>query len=242
MKAPSRGSSSLKDEINEFLKRHNITERNDDDHDEVIAAKSFACAFFLRLRDDPDRYLDKFWKKLVDDNPSMDTAAKREAFLDGLLSASYSPLLADAVAKLGALKRMLRDKEINIKKALARGLPKTPARELLALLHDADTTLQPFAHFEKIFETLYQVKLLSLIDIRSDHASSRTRSSRGRTAFMRVASFIMHRTTGKWHDDEVATLADIAFPPGDEEEATTIRMVQSARQFMRRTPWEATRQ
>jgi hypothetical protein len=46
-----------------------------------------------------------------------------------------------------------------------------------------------------------------------------------------MASRLMYRLTGKWHDDEVADLTDIAFP--DKE--TTIRMVQSARQSMRRT-------
>jgi hypothetical protein len=48
---------------------------------------------------------------------------------------------------------------------------------------------------------------------------------------MRLASRLMHRTTGKWHDGEVATLTDIAFP-GKE---TSIRMVQSARQSIRQT-------
>jgi hypothetical protein len=81
--------------------------------------------------------------------------------------------------------------------------------------------LQPYAKFEELNEAMRQNELYPILTIRSDHAGSRTR-----TVFMRMASRLMHRTTGEWHDDDVATLTDIAFP---DEEATSIDMVRSAR-------------
>jgi hypothetical protein len=218
MRAPDHHRNrSFKDEINEFLKRYELTESS---HDSAVS-------FFLRLRDDPDRRIDKIWKKLVDDNPSIDTASGRELFLKSLMDPWDGAFLADAITKVDAITRTARrDRETKIKKRLARSFSKTSAREFLAHLHDASTDLQLFAKAEELRESLYQIKLYPLIDIRSDHAGSRTR-----TVFMRLASRLMHRTTGKWNDDEVATLTDIAFPG---KETTSIRMVQSARQSLRR--------
>jgi hypothetical protein len=220
MRAPDhRRNRSFKDEINKFLKRYELTE------------SSPGSAFFLRLRDDPDRRIDEVWKKIVDDNPSIDTASERELFLKNLMDAWDGIEIADIAAKSEVLERRIQDVTTKIKKTLARSLSETTsAKELLALLQNAGKELQLFTEMEELYDVtskaLYQNKFYQLIDIRSDHAGSRPR-----TVFMRLASRLMHGTTGKWHDDEVATLTDIAFP-GKE---TSIRMVQSARQSMRRT-------
>jgi hypothetical protein len=210
MRASSRGSSSFKDTITDFLKQYELT-------------GSDLAAFFLRLRDDPDRRIDKIWKKIVDDNPSIDTASERELFLKGLMGAWDGARLADIQAKVDA--PWFENEETKIKKALGRSFSKTSARELLALLHDASAKLQQLAKMEELYEGLYQNKFYQLIHIRSNHAGSRTR-----TVFMRVASRRMYETTGKWHDPEVATLTDIAFP---DEEATSVDMVRSARRGIR---------
>jgi hypothetical protein len=213
MRAPSQGSSSFKDIITEFLKQYELT-------------RSSLSAFFLRLRDDPDRRIDKIWKKIVDDNPSIDTASERELFLKRLTDAWDAAVLADIMAKIDEVNlQEVRDKKRKMKKALARSFSKMSAKELLALLHDASTDLQQFAKLEDKLEELRQNRLYPILNIRSNHAGSRTR-----TAFMRVASRRMHETSGKWHDKEVADLTDIAFP--DRE--TTVRSVQAARQFTRR--------
>jgi len=199
MKAPSRGSLSFKDNLKP---------------ESSLAA----------LRD--DRRIDQIWKKLVEDNPSIDTTSKRELFLKGLVVVWLLTSVAVSMAKLQMLSRqMKRDKETNIKKTLARSLSsKTSAGKLLALLHDAGTKLELLAEAEKLLEALYQDEFYPLLNIRSNHDDSRPR-----TAFMRAASRRMHKTTGKWHDNEVADLTDIAFP--DEE--TTIDMVRSARRGIR---------
>jgi hypothetical protein len=215
MRAPDR-SSSFKDIITEFLKQYELT--------------GSLAAFFLRLRDDPDRRIDKIWKKIVDDNPSIDTASERKLFLKNLTDPWDGAELADLMAKFAHI-RKVQDKETKIKKALARSFSKTktPARELLALLQDASTDLQRFARLEELDEALRQNKFHQLIDIRSNHAGSRTR-----TVFMRLASRRMYETAGKWHDKEVAMLTDIAFP--DEVEATSIDMVHSARRGVPKPP------
>jgi hypothetical protein len=100
------------------------------------------------------------------------------------------------------------------------------AGELSAFLQDASTDLQKSVELEEHDKAIRQNILHPVLSIRSNHDDSRSR-----TVFMRMASRLMHRTTGKWHDDDVATLTEIAFP--DKE--TTVRMVQSARQSLRRT-------
>jgi hypothetical protein len=235
MKALSQSSSSLKDAITEFLKKYKSDRDGEQPStlDDDLTAfflrplDDDLTAFFLRLRDDPDRRIDEIWKKIVADNPSIDTTSGRESFLKELTDPWDYALLADNAARVRAYRRTLQDEETKIKKALIRSLSKTSGRKLLADLHDAITKLQPFAKFEEIYEGFCRAELYPLVNIRSSRAGSRIR-----TVFMRTASHLMHRTTGKWHDDEVATLTDIAFPG---EEATTIRMVQSARQSIRRT-------
>jgi hypothetical protein len=211
MRAPGRGT--LKDEINEFLKRYELGDRT--------------SVFFLRLRDDPDRRLDKIWKKIIDDNPSIDSASERELFLKSLMDPWDSAFIADVAAKVAEeRRRALQGEKPKIKKALARSFSKTSARELLALLHDASTKVQRYAEFEELYEALRQNRLYPLLNIRSDHSGSRSR-----TVFMRMASRLMHRTTGQWHDDWVADLAALAFPDyeGPKGEGFTVDMVISAR-------------
>jgi hypothetical protein len=216
MKAPSRGSSSFKDEIiNEFLKQDEFDEDN------------VRADFFLRLRDDPNpnRCIDKIWKKLVDGNPSIDSALGRELFLRELADPWDIALLADNVAGVKKLRQTWQAEKIKTKKALARSISKTSStKELLALLHNASTKFQQFARFEEFYEGYCQNELYPLIDVRSPRAGSRNR-----TVFMRVASDFMRRITGEWHDDWVAELTDIAFPPDEDEDVTSIDMVRSAR-------------
>ncbi len=215
MKAPSRSSSSFKDEINKFLKQHECGKSLTD--------------FFVHLSDDPDRRIDKIWKKLVDDNPSIDTASERELFLKGLMDSWDCIVIANAKPTIDAYIRTVLEGETIRKKALARCFSKMSARELLALLQNTSTaaTLQGSAKLEELTEALHQNKIYRLIDIRSNHNGSRPR-----TAFMR-ASRLMHRTTGKWHDNEVALLTDIAFPPNEDEDVTSTDVVRSARRGMR---------
>jgi hypothetical protein len=218
MRAPGRGTS-FKDEINEFLKQHELSDR--------------ASAFFLRLRDDPE-----VWKKIVDDNPSIDTAPKRELFLKNLVDAWDGIEIADIAAKSEALERTIQNVNTKIKKTLARCLSKTTsAKELLALLQDAATELQLYAEMEELYDVTSKArsesKFYQLIDIRSDHAGSRPR-----TVFMRLASRLMQRTTGQWHDDWVVDLATLAFPDyeGPKGEGFTVDMVISARKGMHPLP------
>jgi hypothetical protein len=211
MRAPDRGSSlkdsSLKDITTELLKQYEL-----------------ADALFLRIRNDPG--IDKIWKKIVDDNPLMNTAPKHELFLKDLMKVCNSTFVAYALAKFEAFMRATK-KNNKYKKTLARSLSsKTSTRELLALLRDANTVFETVAEIEKEHEAIYQHRLYPILNIRSDH-----KRSRKRTVFMRMASRLMYRITGKWHDDEVADLTDIAFP----NKETSVRMVQSARQSMRRT-------
>jgi hypothetical protein len=106
MRAPDR-SSSFKDDINKFLKRYEIKHRDR------------AFAFLLRLRDDPEQRIDTIWKKIVDDNPSIDTPSERELFLKGLMDPWDTAFLADLAAKVGGItKRGLQDDKTKIKKCL----------------------------------------------------------------------------------------------------------------------------
>jgi hypothetical protein len=96
MKAPSRGSS-IRNTITEVLEQH-----------------GFTCPFLLRLRDDPDRHIDKIWKIiethrnknprikqfLDDDTHSMNIM--RELFVLDLMHLWDCTFIANIVAKAEA--------------------------------------------------------------------------------------------------------------------------------------------
>jgi hypothetical protein len=197
----------------------------------------FTCPFLIRLRDDPDRDIDKIWKiiethrnknpriKQFLESDSYSMNILREMFVMNLMTMWNCAFIADRVAKAEAFTRKAtRNKKAKIKKTLVQSFSKMSAKELLKFLQDANTDLQKSVELEEDDEARRQNILYPVLSIRSNHDDSRNR-----TVFMRMASRFMYQTTGEFHDKEVATLTNIAFP--DKE--TLIDMVRSARRGIR---------
>jgi hypothetical protein len=55
---------------------------------------------------------------------------------------------------------------------------------------------------------------------------SNKNGTRRRTIFIRMLSEVLHNATGRWHDEEVGALCEIAFKPNKDIEIETVRSVR----------------
>jgi hypothetical protein len=216
MKAPSRSSSSFKDTITEFLKNTPLSEG--------------ARKFFIRLRVDEDKCVDRIWQTYVDKGLP-DNAENRAIFMRMLkIMWKASERAVERAARVDL------ERAVDKSQALEMGLI---AKIILDERFSPETKAQVTDWASKVFKHDAEYRKLDsgtdnflsgdgpLLNIRSDHAGSRQR-----TAFMRVSSNYFHQTMGQWHDDWVADLTNAAFPDHD----TTIDTVRSARRGIRPTP------
>jgi hypothetical protein len=164
--------------------------------------------------------LESIWKRLVDKEPEA-TDADRVCLVDCILTVWSIVETVHYDVVLDKLQRNQALLSARLRKWLAKQVLRAPSAQKVT------TLMQEYATVFETYEPNFIWDHFPELDIRSDHGSL------PRTGFMRFMSNMMHRLTGLWCDDEVATLTDIAFPPDEDEETTSIDMVRSARRGMR---------
>jgi hypothetical protein len=203
MRTPSRGSS-FKDVITKILQKSDLDE--------------YQVELLCRLRDDPNCCLEGVWKRIVDKEPE---AGDRAQLVHNILLARYIVEMVRYDVAIDKAQRNLVKANTKVKKWLTKEVLRAPSRQKVeALMQEYGTV---FENHEPNFIWDY----FSELNIRSDHGAL------PRTGFMRFMSSMMHQLTGLWCDEEVATLTDIAFPPDEDEDVTSVDMVRSARRGMR---------
>jgi hypothetical protein len=217
-------SAALKKAITDFL--------------EQAPCNKSTQAFLLRVRDDPDNRIDGIWRALTPAQPGQDLAPTSALLLIRVLKTIWmysggavtQALMTDC-ERASAEYVASSSKEIADWLAAKLADKSVSPEDKATLVSKTRSFFQKAATFQATTHNLVNFVRTKVsgnipqLNIRSDHGGSRQR-----TAFMRMAADFFHKTTGKWHDDEVATLTDIAFP---DEEATTIDMVRSARRGVR---------
>jgi hypothetical protein len=211
MRAPDRGSS-LKDTITDFLKSTRL----------IKGARDF----LIRLRDDDDKCIDRIWKVYTTKGVFPDTPEGRLKFVGCLCDIWNATFISDTMVVAD-----LVDRNIKLKlKAAGVLVSKIVMDKAVPREVKADLLSKASEFFEKVKfcsddDLLKQKRWLS---VRSDHDGTRQH-----TAFIRAAATFFRETTGEWHDKEVADLTDIAFPPDEDGDVTSIEMVRSARRGVR---------